>query len=135
GRWLLDSLAVTRLAGLLDKWRADLAAWAIPEHITAGVADSPWVLPRQVFARRAARLTREPDGAGYEREREALAPAGTVLDIGAGVGAACLPLAPPATTVTAVDTDRDMLALLADRAAKKGLDLHTVHGRWPDVAE
>src|SRR5262249_62257022 len=120
GRWLLDSLAVTRLAGLLDKWRADLAAWAIPEHITAGVADSPWVLPRQVFARRADRLTREPGGASYEREREALAPAGTVLDIGSGVGAACLPLAPLAATVTAVDTARDIRTLLSPRARKAG---------------
>jgi len=128
-------VAVTRLAGLLDKWRADLAAWAIPESITAGVTDPPWVLPRQVFARRADRLLREPYGASYEREREALAPAGTVLDIGSGAGAACLPLAPLATTVTAVDTDRDMLALLADRAAKAGLDLRSVHGPWPDVAQ
>ena len=127
-------MAVSRLAGLLDKWRADLAAWAIPESITAGITDSPWVLPRQVFVRRADRLTRKPGGASYEREREALAPAGTVLDIGSGAGAACLPLAPLATTVTAVDTERDMLTLLAERAAKAGLDLRTVHGGWPDVA-
>jgi SAM-dependent methyltransferase len=127
-------VAVSRLAGLLDKWRADLAAWAIPESIAAGITDSPWVLPRQVFARRADRLTRKPGGTSYEREREALAPAGTVLDIGSGAGAACLPLAPLATTVTAVDTERGMLTLLAERAAKAGLDLRTVHGGWPDVA-
>jgi SAM-dependent methyltransferase len=126
---------VTRLAVLLDKWRADLAAWAIPENITAGAADSPWVLPRQVFARRADRMAREPEGASYDREREALAPAGTVLDVGSGAGAACLPLAPLTTTVTAVDTDRDMLTLLAERAATTGLDLRTVHGAWPDVAQ
>ena len=128
-------MAVTRLTGLLDKWRADLAAWAIPESITAGITDSPWVLPRQVFARRADRLAREPGGASYERESEALAPAGTILDIGSGAGAACLPLAPLATTVTAVDTDRDMLTLLAERAAKAGLDLRAVHGGWPGVAQ
>jgi SAM-dependent methyltransferase len=127
-------VAVTRLTGLLDKWRADLAAWAIPESITAASTDSPWVLPKQVFARRADRLTRKPGGASYEREREALAPAGTVLDIGSGAGAACLPLAPLATMVTAVDTEQDMLTLLAERAAKAGLDLRTVHGRWPNVA-
>jgi SAM-dependent methyltransferase len=120
---------------LLDKWHADLAAWAIPEHITAAVPDSPWVLPRQVFARRADRLMAEPSGPSYERAREALEPAGTVLDIGSGAGAACLPLAPQATTVTAVDTDPDMLALLAERAAAAGLDLRTVHGSWPEVAE
>ena len=132
--WLLDSVAVTRLTGLLDKWRADLAAWAIPESITAASTDSPWVLPKQVFARRADRLTRNPGGASYEREREALAPAGTLLDIGSGAGAACLPLTPLATMVTAVDTEQDMLTLLAERAAKAGLDLRTVHGGWPDVA-
>jgi 2-polyprenyl-3-methyl-5-hydroxy-6-metoxy-1,4-benzoquinol methylase len=127
-------MAVTRLAVLLDEWRADLAAWAIPEDITARAAESPWVLPRQVFARRADRMTREPEGASYDREREALAPAGAVLDVGSGAGAACLPLAPLATTVTAVDTDRDMLTLLAERAAQAGLDLHAVHGGWPAVA-
>ena len=120
---------------LLDKWRADLAAWAIPGHITAAVPDSPWVLPRQVFARRADRLMAEPAGPSYERAREALEPAGPVLDIGSGAGAACLPLAPQATTVTAVDIDADMLSLLAARAAAAGLDLRTVCGSWPDVAD
>jgi SAM-dependent methyltransferase len=125
---------VAKLGELLDKWSADLSAWAIPEHITAAVPDSPWVLPRQVFARRADRLMAGPGGPSYDRAREALEPAGTVLDIGSGAGAACLPLAPHATMVTAVDTDAGMLALLADRAARAGLDLRTVHGRWPDVA-
>jgi SAM-dependent methyltransferase len=125
---------VAKLDELLGKWRADLAAWAIPGHITAAVADSPWVLPRQVFARRTDRLITAPAGPSYDREREALEPAGTVLDVGAGAGAACLPLAPHATTVTAVDTDAGMLGLLAERAARAELDLRTVHGRWPDAA-
>ena len=46
------------LTELADRWRADLAAWAIPEHITAAVSESPWVLPPQVFARRADRLAK-----------------------------------------------------------------------------
>lgn len=119
---------------LLRKWRSDLAGWAIPEEITAAVPDSPWVLPRQVFARRADRLAKEPEGPSYEREREALDPPGTVLDIGSGAGAAILPLAPYVTSATAVDTDARMLTLLGERAAAAGLDLRTVHGRWPDVA-
>jgi SAM-dependent methyltransferase len=119
----------------LEKWRTDLAAWAIPEHISATVTDSPWVLPRQVFARRADRMMRAPAGPSYERALEALEPGGTVLDIGSGAGAACLPLAPHATTVTAVDTDQGMLTLLAERAAAAGLDLRTIHGGWPDVAD
>jgi SAM-dependent methyltransferase len=125
---------VPALDELLGRWRDDLSAWAIPADITSAVAESPWVLPRQVFARRADRLSRAPAGASYEREWEALEPAGSVLDIGSGAGAACLPLAPRATAVTAVDTDERMLALLAERAGAIGLDLRTVAGRWPDAA-
>ena len=51
------------------------------------------MLPREVFARRADRLSREPAGASYDRERAALDPPGSVLDVGAGAGAASLPLA------------------------------------------
>ena len=122
------------LTELLSTWRGDLSAWAIPERITSAVAESPWVLPRQVFARRADRLTGAPGGASYERAWEALAPSGTVLDIGSGAGAACLPLAPRATTVTAVDSDERMLAMLAERADGIGLGLRPVAGQWPAVA-
>jgi SAM-dependent methyltransferase len=122
------------LPELLNRWREDLSAWAIPDHITAGAAESPWVLPRQVFARRADRLRRAPGGPSFERAWEALEPAGSVLDVGAGAGAACLPLAPRTTTLTAVDADDEMLGLLAARAAEAGLAARMVHGRWPDVA-
>ena len=122
------------LTALLDRWREDLAAWAIPEHITAAVADSPWVLPREVFARRADRLRRDPGGPSFERAWEALDPPGSVLDVGSGAGAACLPLAPRITTLTAVDADDEMLRLLAGRAGEAGLAARAVHGRWPDVA-
>jgi hypothetical protein len=122
------------LAGLLRQWRADLAAWAIPEHISSAVAESPWVLPRQLFARRADRLCHDPAGPSYERALEALDPAGSLLDVGAGAGAACLPLASRTTTLTAVDTDAQMLSLLAERAASLGCAARLVSGRWPDVA-
>jgi SAM-dependent methyltransferase len=122
------------LPELLNRWREDLSAWAIPDHITAGAAESPWVLPRQVFARRADRLRRAPGGPSFERAWEALDPAGSVLDVGAGAGAACLPLAPRMTTLTAVDADDEMLGLLAGRAGEAGLAARMVHGRWPDVA-
>ena len=122
------------LTELLSTWRGDLSAWAIPERITSAVAESPWVLPRQVFARRADRLTGAPGGVSYERAWEALAPSGTVLDVGSGAGAACLPLAPRATTVTAVDSDERMLAMLAERADGIGLGLRPVAGQWPAVA-
>src|SRR5258707_360276 len=53
------------LAGLLSRWRDDLASWAIPEHILDAVAESPWVLPGKVFARRADRLSAEPAGPSF----------------------------------------------------------------------
>jgi SAM-dependent methyltransferase len=119
---------------LLRLWQADLAAWAIPEHITAAVADSPWVLPRQVFARRADRLAATPGGPSCQRARAALDPPGSVLDVGAGAGAACLPLLDRCTALTAVDTDEGMLALLRDRAEAAGVTPTLIHAEWPQAA-
>jgi SAM-dependent methyltransferase len=122
------------LQDLLDGWRRDLAAWAIPEEITAAVTESPWVLPRQVFARRADRVRAAPDGPSFQRAWAALDPPGTVLDVGAGAGAACLPLLPRATHLTAVDTDAGMLDRLAERVASGPVAFTPVLGTWPDVA-
>jgi SAM-dependent methyltransferase len=119
---------------LLDRWQADLASWAIPEHITAAVSESPWVLPRQVFARRADRLVIEPAGPSYQRAWAALDPPGSVLDVGSGAGAACLPLLPRCTGVTAVDSDPAMLALLGERAVAAGHQARLIEGTWPDAA-
>jgi 2-polyprenyl-3-methyl-5-hydroxy-6-metoxy-1,4-benzoquinol methylase len=122
------------LTELLRRWRSDLAGWAIPGHITSAVTESPWVLPRDVFARRADRLRRAPGGPSYDLERAVLDPPGSVLDVGAGAGAACLPLAGRTTALTVVDTDDGMLSRLADRARAAGLDPGLLQGRWPDVA-
>jgi len=129
-----DGTTADQLPALLERWRSDLAAWAIPEHITAAVTDSPWVLPRSVFARRADRVAVAPSGPSFERAWAALEPPGSVLDIGSGAGAACLPLLARCTALTAVDAEPDMLGLLADRAAGSGLQPRLIAGRWPDVA-
>ncbi len=121
------------LTELLDRWRADLAAWAIPERITAGVAESPWVLPRQVFARRADRLSAAPSGPSFQRAWDALDPPGSVLDVGSGAGAASLPLLPRVTSVTAVDTDAGMLEKFSERIAAAGSSARTILGQWPDA--
>ncbi len=102
---------------LLARWRSDLESWAIPEEISSRVSESPWVLPTQVFARRAESQMRQPFGISYERAFEALLPPGEVLDVGAGAGAACLPLAPRATRITAVDISEELLGILAAAAA------------------
>jgi SAM-dependent methyltransferase len=122
------------LTELTARWRADLAGWAIPEHITSAVSESPGVLPRQVFARRADRLAVAPAGPSYQRAWAALEPDGEVLDVGSGAGAAALPLLPRATALTAVDSDAGMLSLLAERASAAGVPARQVLGSWPGVA-
>jgi len=122
------------LDDLLDGWRRDLAAWAIPEEITAAVTESPWVLPRQVFARRADRVRAAPAGPSFQRAWAALDPPGSVLDVGSGAGAACLPLLPRTTHLTAVDTDEGMLERLSERVAPSPVGFTAVLGTWPDVA-
>ena len=122
------------LSELLDGWRRDLASWAIPEEITAAVAESPWVLPRQVFARRADRLRAAPAGPSFQHAWAVLDPPGSVLDVGSGAGAACLPLLPRATHLTAVDTDAGMLERLSERVAPSPVGFDAVLGGWPDVA-
>jgi SAM-dependent methyltransferase len=122
------------LTDLLDGWRRDLASWAIPEEITAAVAESPWVLPRQVFARRADRVRAAPAGPSFEHAWAALDPPGSVLDVGSGAGAACLPLLPRATHLTAVDTDAGMLERVSERVAASPVGFDAVLGTWPDVA-
>lgn len=122
------------LTDLTDGWRRDLAAWAIPEEITAAVAESPWALPRQVFTRRADRMRAAPAGPSFQRAWAALDPPGSVLDVGSGAGAACLPLLPRTTHLTAVDTDADMLQRLSERVASSPVAVAAVLGSWPDVA-
>jgi SAM-dependent methyltransferase len=125
---------VSDLEERLERWRVDLADWAIPEYITAAVAESPWVLPRQVFTRRADRVSATPSGPSYQRAWAALDPPGSVLDVGSGAGAASLPLLPRATSLTAVDNDGGMLDKLSERSAAAGVTARTVLGRWPDAA-
>lgn len=124
----------THSAQLLDQWRRDLAAWAIPDEIMAKATESPWVFPRQVFTRRADQRMAAPAGPSFARAWEALDPPGDVLDVGAGAGAACLPLAARATRLTAVDSEPDMLAAFAERATALGVPNQVVAGRWPEVA-
>jgi len=129
-----DGNEAVPLSARLSRWRSDLAAWAIPEEILAAAPESPWVLPRAVFARRADRVATAPSGPSFDRAWAALVPPGSVLDVGSGAGAACLPLLPRTTTLTAVDSEPDMLELLGQRAAASGVPLTVIAGRWPAVA-
>src|SRR5262245_47023944 len=120
---------------LLERWRADLASWAIPEPIlSAAGPKSPWELPRQLFVDRTRRLVAAPSGHTYQRALEALRPRGTVLDVGCGAGAASLPLAPFADGIAGVDEQANMLDAFRVLGDEIGCPVDTVTGRWPDVA-
>lgn len=56
-----------------------------------------------------------------------------MLDVGAGAGAASIPLAPPATEIVAVDQSLEMLAELEALAVDR-VTLTKVQGVWPAVA-
>jgi SAM-dependent methyltransferase len=114
----------------LERWSAQLADWAVPAHILAGAPESPWVLPRSVFVRRVDQQLAAPRTPTHTAVLDGLAGGGTVLDVGAGAGAASLPCASAITHVTAVDTDAK---LLAEFGARAPVAHRLVEGRWPDV--
>jgi SAM-dependent methyltransferase len=116
------------------RWREQLAAWAIPEHIRAAADESPWQPPVAAMSRRIDERLAAPPTPSLLRTVEALDPAGSVLDVGAGAGAASLPAAAHITELIAVDESPAMLAVLAERAAALGVAATTVTGRWPDLA-
>jgi len=119
----------------LARWRAQLEAWAIPEEILAAAPESPWEFPVGLFRARAERA-----GAGGRQtpsNREAarwLPPGGSVLDVGAGAGAASLPLAGVAGRLVAVDESAAMVEAFLAAAAGAGARAEGVKGRWPEVA-
>lgn len=117
-------------------WGEALAAWAIPAEILDRAPAKPWGCPTALFAR-AAEEALAPDASlrpTTRRAAEVLPDAGTVLDVGAGGGAASLPLAPPAALITAVDESPGMLESFAGLAARRGVDHAEVQGTWPEVA-
>ncbi len=120
---------------MTQRWADALAAWAIPPRILDAATRDPWMLPVARFAGRADRAVTEPSGVSYERAAEVLrTEAGSVLDVGAGAGAASLPLVSMATRLTAVDSSRPMLDAFAERADRLGVEHREIEGRWPDVA-
>src|SRR5262245_44245645 len=75
-----------------EYWRDQRASWAIPPSMLRAGDESPGVLPVEYFVERARRYAADPVGASYARAVEALMEPGSVLDVGAGAGAASLPL-------------------------------------------
>ena len=118
-----------------EYWRASLAEWEIPPAILASAPESPWQLRPHQFAARADHVLRQGvTTASQRRALEALPEGGSVLDVGAGAGAASLPLLSRAPRLSAVDGDAGMLAELRARVPPS-IDLTVVEGTWPGVAD
>src|SRR4051812_17889888 len=115
-----------------EQWRAELAGGAIHPAILPAPPAKPHAFdPTPVPAAHQADPT---PGPLLRRAHEALLEGGTVLDVGAGAGAASLPLAPPASLVVAVDTSATMLDELERSAAERGVAVTRVEGSWPESA-
>jgi SAM-dependent methyltransferase len=132
------AVAQVREGDAARRWREDLDSWAIPPEILAAAPESPWGFPPGLFTRATEDALEKQEAAptaSFRRALEALPQGGSVLDVGAGGGAASLPLCPPAATVTAVDQSPQMLASFATLAAQKEIEHREVEGVWPDVAD
>lgn len=115
----------------IDKWRSDLALWAIPDEILAQAEVPPWFHPAALFA-----LPEKIwDSPSHQRAREAMPEGGTVLDIGCGGGIAAFAISPPAGKVIGVDHQREMLDMFETNAINRKLDVETYEGFWPAIAD
>lgn len=115
-----------------ERWARALGAWAIPERIQAAASEPPWVLPPAFF--KVEEPDMRDDRPSLRMARSALAPGGSVLDVGCGGGAASVPLTPQAVQITGVDERATMLRNFALACAGAGVKHVEVEGRWPDVA-
>jgi SAM-dependent methyltransferase len=113
-----------------EKWKIDLASWAIPQEILDQAVEKPWIHPPALFEIPEV----IGDSLSHQRAREAMPTGGTVLDIGCGGGVASFAITPPATHVIGVDEQKAMLDLYTANAKKYSVTSETVLGQWPAVA-
>jgi SAM-dependent methyltransferase len=121
-------------ASALEEWRAALESWALPEDFLARAPSSPWVFPTDLFVARAARVLTEPPKRSAEIALDGLPEGGSVIDVGAGAGAASLALAARVGRIVAVDQSEEMLAAFAELATRARIPHETVVGSWPEIA-
>lgn len=114
----------------LDRWRRELAGWAIPPEILAQAPEPPWGFPVEMFRAQA-----DPaDSPSRRVALDALGDGGSVVDVGCGGGSAAMAVVPPAHQVVGVDGSADMLGAFADAAESKGVAHQEHQGEWPAIA-
>lgn len=113
-----------------ERWAAELASWEIDPAILAAAPESPWGFPPELFP-----VQDDVPSPLADLARAALPTGGSVLDVGAGAGAASLRLAGAVGHLHAVDAQPSMLRALEESAGDRGVPVTTYEGPWPDVAE
>lgn len=111
------------------RWTDLLSRWGIPDEIQAQAPECPWSWPASRFKRNPDQI----DTPSFRRALHALVSDATILDVGVGAGWASLPLAPPASFVTGIDRDHEMLQAFSAAATDQGVRHETVRGEWPHV--
>ncbi len=114
-----------------ERWKADLALWAIPKEILDHAVEKPWIHPPALFE--IPEVIK--DSLSHQRSREAMPVGGSVLDIGCGGGIASYAITPPAAHVIGVDEQQAMLDLYTANATKYSVSAETVLGQWPAVSD
>lgn len=114
-----------------ERWRALLAAWALPPDLLAAVPDSPYEWLAGLWRREAEP---EIDTPTARVITALLPPGGSVLDVGAGTGRASLALAGRGHPVTAVEPNPKMAAALEAEAEAAGVEVRLIEAAWPAVA-
>ena len=114
------------------RWAADLDAWAIPEEIQSAAPEPPWGFPVRLWRERETETA--ADNPSRRKALESLPSGGTVLDVGAGAGAAAFALVPPAGLVVGFDQSPKMLEAFGERAEDLGVAHSEVNGTWPEDA-
>ena len=116
---------------LLEKWKKDLQGWSIPEEILKNAPENPWIHPPVLF-----QLPEKIEQTfSHQIAREALLPKGSVLDIGCGGGIATFANSDVTNLAIGVDHQKEMIEMFEANAKNRGIEVKTVEGFWPEVAE
>jgi SAM-dependent methyltransferase len=115
-----------------ERWREQLEAWALPQHLLDAVADSPYHWPAELWLR--MQRGDATDTHTTRRVLGLLGPSGSLLDVGAGTGRASLPAAASGHRLTAVEPDPGMADGLRAEAERLGLAVEIIGEPWPEAA-
>lgn len=122
---------MTIVRSAAERWRRELAAWALPADLLASVDRSPYAWPAKVFADTARR---RPDPVTGPLVRSLLPASGSLLDVGAGTGRLSLPVAQEGRRVVAIEPNDAMADELERLGARCSAPVTVVRRRWPEAA-